>query len=156
MGRVSRLGIALDPIADKIFAGGLVVLLVIYRDMPIWLMIVILGRDFLILGLGLVLMRGRQLSLPSNLTGKYAFTAITIMLGSYVIGFGFGVTLFTPLTLILLGASIIAYGRVFLRVRAGLEPPVFRDRPSYRMARIVLMAVVSIVFLVKLYLDFFG
>ena len=156
MGCVSRLGIALDPIADKIFAGGLVISLVVYRDMPIWLAGVILGRDLLIMILGLILMRGRQLSLPSNLTGKYAFTAVVVLLGSYVLDFRFGIALFLPLTLVLLVASLIAYGRVFLRIRAGLQPPQFKDLPAFRNARIALTAAISIVFLIELYIAFFN
>ena len=37
LGQISKLGIALDPVADKIFAGALVLLLIFYRDFPIWL-----------------------------------------------------------------------------------------------------------------------
>jgi CDP-diacylglycerol--glycerol-3-phosphate 3-phosphatidyltransferase len=151
-GQVSRLGIALDPIADKIFAGALVVLLIAYREFPLWLAATIIGRDLLIMLAGLLLMRGRTISLPSNLTGKYAFSAIAVLLGSYVIEYPFGITMTTPITLLLLAASIVNYARTFALVRRGQSPPVFRDKPLFRAARTIVTWGLSAWFLYKLYL----
>lgn len=152
LGQVSRLGVALDPIADKVFAGGLVILLVLFRDLPVWLAGIILGRDLLILILGSILLRGKDITLPSNLTGKYAFVAIVVLLGSYVIRFNFGIMLFVPLTLILLGASSYGYGRVFISVHNNQPAPVFEDKPAYRNTRIVVTSAISIIFLIKLFI----
>ena len=135
MNQVSPLGIALDPIADKVFAAVLVVLLIVYRDFPIWLATAILGRDLLILVGGLFLMRGRKLVLPSNITGKYAFGLMAFLLGSYVIRFQFGIWLTTIGTILLLILSTIIYTRVFVRVRRGQALPVFTDRPVYKALR---------------------
>ncbi len=151
--QVGRLGIALDPLADKIFAAGLVVLLVLYRDLPVWLASVIVGRDLLIGILGLTLIRGKDISLPSNLIGKYTFTAIVVLLASYVIGFDFGISLFMPLTLVFIALSIVAYGRVFFRIRANQPPPVFRDKPALKLTRGLLSSAVIALFLIKFYLD---
>ncbi len=135
MGTVSRLGIALDPIADKIFAGALVLLLITYRDFPIWLAGVIIGRDLLILAVGAALLRGRKISLPSNLTGKYAFTAIAMLIGSYVKHYEFGIMMSTAVMLPLLALSVIGYARVALTIRAGGTPQPFADRPIYKWLR---------------------
>ncbi len=136
MGKVSQLGIALDPVADKIFAGVLVVLLILYRGFPVWLATAIIGRDVLIMLAGLLLLRGRKLVLPSNITGKYAFGVMAFLLGSYVIRFEFGIVLTTYATLILLVLSTLVYARVFVRVRKGLKAPVFEDKPVYKFLRI--------------------
>jgi CDP-diacylglycerol--glycerol-3-phosphate 3-phosphatidyltransferase len=72
----SQLGLYLDPVADKLFAAVIIVLLVIYRDFPIWLIAVVIGRDLLILLAGLIVLRKRGLTLPSNITGQYAFFSI--------------------------------------------------------------------------------
>lgn len=156
MGQVSRLGIALDPIADKIFAGLLVIILVYFRDFPIWLAAFILGRDLLIVALGAVLMRGRELTLPSNLTGKYAFGCIAVLLTSYVIRFPFGITVLTWLTVILLVASTINYARVFVAVRRGLAPTLFKDRPVYRNGRSLVTWSLSLWYLAELYRHLWG
>ncbi|UCC45610.1 MAG: CDP-alcohol phosphatidyltransferase family protein [Candidatus Zixiibacteriota bacterium] len=151
--QVSKLGIALDPIADKIMAGSLVILLIIFRDFPIWLAVVIIGRDLLILGLGLVLLSGERIVVPSNLTGKYAFSAIAILLISYVIRHEFGIMITTWVTLPLIVASLGNYGHVFMRIRSGRTAPQFKDRPLFLGLRVAATSLFSAIYLIKLYLD---
>jgi len=151
LGQVSRLGIALDPIADKLFAGLLVLFLIFFRDFPIWLAAAIIGRDLAILIAGSILMRGRDLSLPSNLTGKYAFGTMAVLLTSYVMRFPFGIEICTWLTAALLAASTINYARVFAKVKRGEKPPLFRDRAIYRWTRTVVTWSISIWYLWELY-----
>ncbi len=136
LNQVSTLGIVLDPIADKIFAGILVILLILYRDFPIWLAAAIIGRDLLILVAGSILLRGRKVVIPSNITGKYAFGVMAFLLGSYVIRFQFGIEFTTWVTVALLILSTLTYARVFWHVRRGQAPPVFKDKTVYRLLRI--------------------
>ena len=152
-GQITRLGIMLDPICDKIFAGLLVIFLILYRDFPIWLAATVIGRDLLILLGGLVL-RGRQdISMPSNLTGKYAFAAVASVAGSYVIRFDFGITLLTWIAVILLAASTIVYGRVFIKVYRNESVPQFTDRPHLKAIRLILTYGITAWYLVRLYTD---
>lgn len=153
LGQVSKLGIVLDPIADKIFAGVLIVLLIAYREFPVWLAAAIIGRDLLILLAGSLLLKGRKVVVPSNITGKYTFTAIAVLIGSYVIRFPFGIWLMTVLTLLLLILSTIIYARVFIRVRRGRSTPVFSDKPIYKILRTAATLVVSAIFLYRMWLD---
>lgn len=152
-GQVTKLGIALDPIADKIFAGVLVVLLIFYREFPVWLAAAIVGRDLVILIAGLLLLRGREIVVPSNITGKYTFTVVAFLLGSHVIRFDFGIWLMTLLTVLLLILSTVIYARVFLKVRGGDAAPVFADKPLYKILRITTGLVVLVVFFFRLWRD---
>ena len=136
MGQVSQLGIALDPIADKVFAGVLVILLIFYREFPVWLAAAIIGRDLLILVAGLLLLSGKKVVIPSNITGKYAFGVMAFLLGSYIIRFEFGIALTTYATVALLILSTLVYARVFVRVRRGRAAPVFADKPVYKSLRV--------------------
>jgi CDP-diacylglycerol--glycerol-3-phosphate 3-phosphatidyltransferase len=153
-GKVTPLGIALDPVADKIFAGVLVVMLMMFRNFPLWLAVLIIGRDLLILLAGIVLLKDRRHTLPSNLTGKYTFAVIACLLGSYVIRFHLGIILFTWLTVLFTVLSLVNYSRVFIRVRQGNLPPVFNDKPFYRNGRIILTVGLSAVTLFYLYLTY--
>lgn len=155
MGKVSDFGIALDPIADKIFAGVLVILLILYREFPIWLAFVIVGRDLLILLGGMILLRGQQIVVPSNHTGKYAFASIATLLGSYVIKFEFGIALFTWLSLVLIAASTLVYFRVFIKVKRGDAPERFKDTSLTKLLRLGTTAVVSVFVLYRLFLYIF-
>ena len=156
LGRVTRLGIALDPIADKLFAGALVILLIAYRGFPIWLASVIIGRDLLILIAGLILLRGRKVVVPSNLTGKYTFAATVILLLSYVLRFEFGAVTTTWLVTALIAASLINYTRVFVRVRADRAVPEFRDSRTRQVVRVAITSAYSIVWLVRFATDVLG
>ena len=156
LGQVSNLGIALDPVADKIFAGVLVVLLIFYRDFPLWLAAVIVGRDLLIILAGLILMKGRPQPLPSNLTGKYAFGAIAVLLGAYVIQYDFGIWMTTWLTVILVAASTVNYAVRFVRISRGGDDRPFEDKPVYKYLRVGLTLVLFALFLYRLGIDLFA
>lgn len=47
----SKLGIYLDPIADKLLVSSVLITLSYYRMMPLWLTIVLVSREFIINGL---------------------------------------------------------------------------------------------------------
>lgn len=132
----SRLGEILDPLADKIMAATLLVFLIMFREFPIWLAGLIVGRDLVLLAAGAILMKGRRVSLPSNLIGKYCFASILALLVSYVIRFSDAIVIYTPLTLALLAASSVSYLNVFMKVHNRETPTPFIDRPSYRRLRI--------------------
>lgn len=151
--QISSLGIFLDPLADKVFALILISSVVLWRDLPLWLAAVIVGRDLIILGGGLFLRRRQTVDLPSNLTGQYAFAAVAVLLASYVIRFEFGIKLMTVVTLIFLALSLYSYGRIFSFLRRGHPAPQFHDRPGYRFARGTLMAALILVYCMKFYLD---
>ena len=112
----TELGLLLDPLSDKILAGVLVILLIIYREFPIWLAAVILTRDLLILAGGLVIKSKIGRTPPSNLSGKYCFAAIAVLLISYVILYAVGIWLMTICTLVLIVVSLMMYIRSFMIV----------------------------------------
>jgi CDP-diacylglycerol--glycerol-3-phosphate 3-phosphatidyltransferase len=146
----TRLGLILDPLSDKIMAGVLAILLIIYRDFPLWLALVIVGRDLLIL-IGGLFMKSKITEVPpSNLSGKYSFASIAVLLCSYIIEFRFGIWLFTILTITFILLSLIVYGRIFFVVMKGRPIPRFQDKTLYRIFRTVLSWSISIYFLYRL------
>jgi len=153
-GQVTAFGVALDPIADKAFALFLLVGLFLFRDIPIWLLAVLLGRDLLILIGGVYLTRKFDVSLPSNITGKYTFASISVLLGAYIIEYRFGIQLMIPITLLLSVASVISYGAVFCSVFAGKQPKPFEDTKRTRAARLAVTIVLSAVFVVGWFREF--
>jgi CDP-diacylglycerol--glycerol-3-phosphate 3-phosphatidyltransferase len=153
MNAVSAFGIALDPICDKVFAAILVVGVLLYRDFPLWLALVIVGRDLAILIGGLALMRRRRVSLPSNMTGKYAFAAIAVLLASYVVRYPWGIWTSAMISLALLAASTAGYARVFYLVSNGRAVPTFVDSTLKRTVRHVLIYAYAAVYLYLLYVD---
>jgi len=81
----SELGRIIDPLMDKLSIGALALYLTVFRDFPLWFLLLILVRDFTILTLGL-LMTSRQHKVPeSNWYGKVTVTAMAIVLLTFVL-----------------------------------------------------------------------
>lgn len=151
---VTETGIIVDPIADKIFAAIVTIALYAYRELPLWLVCVVIGRDVLILLLGTILLRGKKVAVPSNLTGKYAFFAIVTLLATYTIDFQFGIGLLTPIVIALLLMSLIGYGRTAWRILKQQSVPKFQDTKLARYFRWCAVGVVGIVYSIGLYAEF--
>jgi len=85
LGRLTRLGAWLDPIADKVLLSSAYLALGIAGALPWWLVGIILGRDILILaGAGAALLLTRERSFPPSVWGKLStfvqlFTAVFVM-----------------------------------------------------------------------------
>ncbi|PWB71467.1 hypothetical protein C3F09_07815 [candidate division GN15 bacterium] len=147
------LGLLLDPLADKLFAAVLLIELVLFRGLPVWLAAIIITRDVLIAVTGMVVLRRRKFPTPSNIIGQYTFFSVVLLLGFYVIRFGFGIRLITIITLLLILWSVGSYGRRFVRIIRNLpaEPPA--DRPIYKVLRVTLTALILAICAVMLVLE---
>lgn len=78
--QVSELGKILDPLADRIFISALLIALVAHDDpaLPLWLAILIVGRDLLMLSMFPILERRKIERIQVNFVGKTA-TALLLM-----------------------------------------------------------------------------
>lgn len=153
MGRVTALGVALDPICDKLFAIVLLAALIAYRGFPVWLALLVVGRDLLILSGGWFLSRREKVSLPSNLPGKYAFAALAVLMGAYVIRFQFSILIMTPIVVLLIAWSLWSYGRLFFFKWRGIVRPEFVDRPAYARSRVALIWALGAAHFVMFYFE---
>lgn len=147
----TRLGLILDPLSDKVLATVMIILLYFYRDFPLWMAAIIFGRD-IIIGLGGLMYSSRSETIPaSNLTGKYAFASIAVLLVSYVIEYEFGIRLLTFIVVPLAAVSLILYARAATFIFRGQQAPIFHDRPIYRAIRVMVTVVISVIYVYKLF-----
>lgn len=153
LNQVTRLGMILDPVADKVLAVALVVMLIFFRDLPLWLAAVIVGRDLLIVAAGAVLLRGNDIVVPSNVTGKYTFASIVFLLASFIIRYEFGILLMTYLAVSLIIISTFIYAKSFTFARRGLRPTPVVDRPIHKIARAAIALALGALYFYKLYLS---
>lgn len=84
-GQVSTLGQILDPLADKLLLGSLGLALACWRDFPLWLVLLLLGRDLVILAVGLYLWKRRSLVIPASRLGKYTTLCMGLTALSYLL-----------------------------------------------------------------------
>ncbi len=79
----SRLGLILDPVADKVWTIAMIFLLYSCRGLPLWIMIIIIARDIGILYINLRLyLRSGQVMSSDELGRKYM-----LVMGLFVIGY---------------------------------------------------------------------
>ncbi|NLO19823.1 MAG: CDP-alcohol phosphatidyltransferase family protein, partial [Ignavibacteria bacterium] len=81
----SELGKILDPLADKILIGAIVLTLFFMSDFPLWLACLVVGRDLLILTGGLILSKKIKNVTPSNIYGKITMLILSITIFIYIL-----------------------------------------------------------------------
>jgi len=87
--QVTRLGQLLDPAADRLFIFAALVGLCVRDIIPLWLLIVIVGRDFMLLVLGIVLANHGYGPLPVHHLGKVATFSLLFALPILMLGLAF-------------------------------------------------------------------
>jgi CDP-diacylglycerol--glycerol-3-phosphate 3-phosphatidyltransferase len=112
-------GRILDPVADKVGVATAAVVLVVLGELPLWFAGMVLGRDLLILGGGLVLKTRRGVVIPSNVLGKWTVGAMALLIFLFVIRqAGVLTDGLMVLCTVLLALSLLQYVRVFIAALA--------------------------------------
>lgn len=77
---ISDFGALMDPLADKIFVTGCMLMAVEYRLMPAWIAIAVLCREFMVTGLR-ALAAKKQIVIAADNWGKVKTASQMVMLG---------------------------------------------------------------------------
>lgn len=114
-GAISETGKVLDPVADKICTAAGAFGLIYYRGLPVWLVAIVVARDLGIIIAGVILMRYRRFVPVSDVVGKGAMVVLSACLLIYLFDLEPLKTPSVILTVITQLASVLSYGRQFLR-----------------------------------------
>jgi cardiolipin synthase len=87
--QVSRLGQLLDPAADRLFIFAALVGLCLRDIIPLWLVVIIVGRDVMLAVLGIVLANHGYGPLPVHHLGKVATFSLLFALPILMLGLAF-------------------------------------------------------------------
>ncbi|MDO8549916.1 MAG: CDP-alcohol phosphatidyltransferase family protein [Ignavibacteria bacterium] len=110
--QVSEVGKILDPIADKVLIGVVVIKLFILDEIPQYFFYMVIGRDLLIFIGGIILSARIGKVLPSNMIGKITVTVLSLLLILVIIQIDKSSLIFQSVyfsTLILIIVSFITY-----------------------------------------------
>lgn len=84
-GQVSKLGIALDPLSDRLGLASGAAVLIVKHLAPLWVVLVVIGRDALLVLIGAPVLKARGLPIPPvTKVGKYGSFAVTVMVGLFL------------------------------------------------------------------------
>ena len=117
--QVSRLGQFLDPVADKIATTGMAFVLFYFREMPLWIVLVILFRDLINIYGGFIMFYKRDIQVRPNLLGKILVLILAVSGFVFIAAPGFvlyGITLqdvCVALILLFAVVSDVAYWKTY-------------------------------------------
>jgi len=115
--QITEWGKILDPLADKLAIGTMLIVLYLKHQVPLWLVIVVIGRDFAILSTGLFLAKKYRLLPPSNFIGKFTANVLTLMVISYIFNIEIFEIIFTLLGVLCVILSSSSYLGNFLKIQ---------------------------------------
>jgi CDP-diacylglycerol--glycerol-3-phosphate 3-phosphatidyltransferase len=120
MNDVSEWGKVIDPLADKIFVGFVVLAMAYYEYIPWWFVVAILARDIVIVLAGIWATRKFKVVLPSNYPGKAAVLVISVTLFLIMAGLrGTAIDWMQYASIVLMAVSLVMYAkRLFRLLRA--------------------------------------
>ena len=113
--QVTELGKILDPVADKVFGLGLLIVLTAARGFPIWLLLVFIPRDLAILWGGLFLTRRRKTVEQSGLWGKITTNLLMATVVAYLVNWSMVVPWLMAAVVLSAVVSTWQYARFFFR-----------------------------------------
>lgn len=115
-GEISQWGKILDPLADKVAVGAITIAMVVFKDLPVWLVVVVLLRDAVIFLAGMYLVKRHDVLLSSNFWGKVT----TLVLSGLLLAYLWDADALKPaligMSVVSLVVSLISYGRQFYDV----------------------------------------
>ncbi len=113
----SELGKILDPLADKVLIAAIILTLLFKGIFPLWLVIVIIGRDLLILAGGLLISTKMKNVTPSNIYGKITMLILCLTVSVYILEIHILKDIFIILSTIFIAISFISYFLIFLKYK---------------------------------------
>ena len=111
LNQLTHFGKILDPLVDKVAAGIMLVLLHLYRDLPLWAVLFFIFKDFVIMTGGYMVIRDNKKVPAPGYWGAITVTLLVIATGFYV----FELNIIGLIALLVAMAfalwSVIDYGR---------------------------------------------
>ena len=146
LNQVTDLGKLLDPLADKIAMAIILIGLIIYRDFPIELTVLLLYRDLLIMVVGFIALRRSGTPVMANFLGKLNTSIIALAAVLYIFNIK---NVFFDVVLYCSYAILLVSGISYLKIGEALLFTGRKERLAFRTG-IMLLTIVVIYFTLKL------
>jgi CDP-diacylglycerol--glycerol-3-phosphate 3-phosphatidyltransferase len=112
LNQVTELGKIVDPIADKVVIGAIIIKMFMIGELPLYYFILIVGRDLLILMGGIIVAKKIGWVIPSNIIGKITVIIISLVILFTILGLDKGGYLYLILfysSILLVILSLVSY-----------------------------------------------
>ncbi|UCD04656.1 MAG: CDP-alcohol phosphatidyltransferase family protein [candidate division WOR-3 bacterium] len=115
----SELGRFLDPLCDKIFLAGVLLTLLYVRAIPLWVVIIVVLRDFLILLGSFFLLKMKSVIEPSNTLGKITGLIFGAMILAFTAGWKTVGSILVYLSIPFMITTFVVYTSNYLKIMRG-------------------------------------
>ena len=122
-GSVSASGKVVDPLADKVLIGGLVIYLALARDFPLWLLLAIVVRDVALMAGAWLFFRRDKLVFAADWTGKWTTFFLVLLILVHILEWRPAYLPLTVLATAALAATYVSYGSRAWKYRRELLHP---------------------------------
>jgi len=122
-GAVSASGKVVDPLADKVLIGGLVIYLALSREFPMWLLVAIVARDVALMAGAWLFFRRDKLVFAADWTGKWTTFFLGILILAHILEWRGAYLPLTVLATAALAATYVSYGSRAWKYRRELIHP---------------------------------
>jgi CDP-diacylglycerol---glycerol-3-phosphate 3-phosphatidyltransferase len=133
--QVTTLGILLDPIADKLLISAAFISLVGMQLVPAWMVVIIIGREFTVLGLRNIA-SAEGFTIAASLLGKTKMVLQVCAVAVLILGASHDYDYLKPLGLLLLWlvvvSALVSAAQYFLRFWGQLDDRI-KQRRKLRM-----------------------
>ncbi len=119
--QISEWGKILDPLADKLAIGTVLIVLYLRQQVPLWIVIIIVGRDVVIVFTGFIIAKKYRFVTPSNFIGKVTANVLAVMVVSYMFDIEVLKKIMAPLAILLVFLSCYSYLKRFLKINKASE-----------------------------------
>lgn len=85
-GKITKLGIALDPLADRLGVAAAIATLLVHEQLaPVWLVLTVAARDVILVLVGVPILKARGIPIPPvSKVGKFGSFWTSIALGVFI------------------------------------------------------------------------
>lgn len=116
LNQISEVGKILDPLADKLAIGTILLVLYLKHQVPLWLVVVVIGRDVAILIAGLLYARKYKFVMPSNFIGKVTANVLALMVIAFILDLEWLERILVPIGVGFILLSVYSYARRFIQL----------------------------------------
>lgn len=122
-GSVSASGKVVDPLADKVLIGGLIIYLALEREFPMWLLLAIVARDVALMVGAWLFFRRDKLVFAADWTGKWTTFFLGLLILAHILELRAAYLPLTVLATAALAATYVSYGSRAWKYRRELIHP---------------------------------
>jgi CDP-diacylglycerol--glycerol-3-phosphate 3-phosphatidyltransferase len=112
-GMITETGKILDPLVDKITTITIVLCLESWRGLPLWLTVMIVGRDVSIILSAIFIINRAQIICQSNWAGKLTVNVLAMLVIAYVLNWDVAKAPLQIASAVSLLLSLVFYGKNF-------------------------------------------